>query len=321
MSPTRHQPIADLESRIAAVRRFNRFYTKQIGVLQEGLLRSALSLSQVRVLFELAHRSDATATALGEELGVDGGYLSRMLRDFELRGLIARRSSTSDARQQLVALTDAGRSLFAELDERARAEIAQLLHPLPPSAQQQLVSAMQRIQRTLGRTAGDASILIRSHVPGDMGWVVFRHGVLYAREYGWDERFEALVAQIVAAFILELEPACERCWIAERDGERVGCIFLVKKSEQIAQLRLFLVEPSARGLGVGRRLVAECVAWAREKGYARITLWTNDVLAAARHLYEQAGFELVDSYEHSSFGQDLVAQTWELDLRTARDAI
>jgi DNA-binding MarR family transcriptional regulator/GNAT superfamily N-acetyltransferase len=308
-------PNPDLEPRIAAVREFNRFYTRKIGVLQEGLLRSSLSLAQVRVLFELAHRADTTATELAQELGLDGGYLSRMLREFEKHGLVSRRPSTADGRQNLLALTASGHVLFAELDERSRAEIAQMLRAVPAHAQQQLVSAMHRIQRTLGDARASAQIVLRSHLPGDMGWVVFRHGVLYAREYGWGEGFEALVAQIVSAFMLEHDPARERCWIAERDGERVGCVFLVRKTDEVAQLRLFLVEPSARGLGVGRRLLTECVAWARGKGYAQITLWTNDVLHAARHLYEQAGFVLVDSKEHESWGHKLVGQTWELELR------
>lgn len=305
----------DLESRIAEVRQFNRFYTKQIGVLQEGLLRSSLSLAQVRVLFELANRGETTASELAQELGLDGGYLSRMLRDFDRLGVVSRRPSTADGRQSLIALTASGRVLFAELDERARVEIAQMLRGTSLHAQQQLIVAMQRIQRTLDHGGESAPVVLRSHLPGDMGWVVFRHGILYAREYGWDERFEALVAQIVAAFILELKPDRERCWIAERDGERLGCIFLVQKSEEVAQLRLFLVEPSARGMGVGRKLIAECIAFARDAGYERITLWTNDVLVAARHLYEEAGFVLMDSYEHESFGKTLVAQTWELGLR------
>jgi len=308
-------PSTDLESRIAVVRQFNRFYTKQIGVLQEGLLRSSLSLAQVRVLFELAIRGETTASELGQALGLDGGYLSRMLRDFEALEVVTRRPSTADGRQNLIALTATGRVLFAELDERSNVEIAQMLHGMPAQSQQHLVSAMQRIQRTLDHPDERAPIVLRSHEPGDMGWVVARHGVIYAREYGWDQRFEALVAQIVAAFILELDPARERCWIAERDGERLGCIFLVRESDEVAKLRLFLVEPSARGMGVGRQLLSECVAWAREKGYSRMTLWTNDVLLAARHLYEEAGFVLVSSESHESWGHKLVGQNWELGLR------
>ena len=317
----RHSPASermassDLDSRISAVRQFNRFYTRQIGVLNEGLLRSSLSLAQVRVLFELASRGETIASELGQALGLDGGYLSRMLRDFERLGVVSRRPSADDGRQSLIALTATGRVLFAELDERSNVEIAQMLHGMPAQSQQHLVSAMQRIQRTLDHPDERAPIVLRSHEPGDMGWVVARHGVIYAREYGWDERFEALVAQIVAAFILELDPARERCWIAERDGERLGCVFLVRKSNEVAKLRLFLVEPSARGLGLGRRLLAECVNWARERGYAKITLWTNDVLHAARHLYEEAGFVLVSSEAHESWGHKLVAQTWELGLR------
>lgn len=306
---------SDLDSRIAAIRQFNRFYTKQIGVLNEGLLRSSLSLAQVRVLFELANHGETTATELAQELGLDGGYLSRMLRDFERLGLMSRRPSTVDGRQNLIELTTTGRVLFAELDERSNVEVAQMLHGVPAPAQQQLVSAMQRIQRTLGHGGESAPVVLRSHVPGDMGWVVARHAVIYAREYGWDERFEALVAQIVAQFILELDPARERCWIAERDGERLGCIFLVRESDEVAKLRLFLVEPTARGLGLGRRLIGECVSWARARGYAKITLWTNDVLLAARHLYEEAGFVLVRSEAHESWGHKLVAQTWALGLR------
>jgi len=305
---------SDLESRISAVRQFNRFYTRQIGVLNEGLLRSSLSLAQVRVLFELASREESTASELGQALGLDGGYLSRMLRDFEGFGVVSRRPSTADGRQNLIALTSSGRVLFAELDERSNAEIAQMLHGVPAQAQQHLVSAMQRIQHTLDHGGESAPVVLRSHVQGDMGWVVGRHGVIYAREYGWDERFEALVAQIVAAFILELDPSRERCWIAEREGERLGCVFLVRESDEVAKLRLFLVEPSARGMGVGRRLLRECVEWAREKGYSRMTLWTNDVLHAARHLYEEAGFVLVESKEHESWGHMLVGQNWDLVL-------
>ena len=309
---------SDLDSRISAVRQFNRFYTRQIGVLNEGLLRSSLSLAQVRVLFELASRGETIASELGQALGLDGGYLSRMLRDFERLGVVSRRPSADDGRQSLIALTTTGRVLFAELDERSNVEIAQMLHVVPAPAQQQLVSAMQRIQRTLDRGGESAPVVLRSHLPGDMGWVVARHGVIYAREYGWDERFEALVAEIVAHFILELDPARERCWIAERDGERLGCVFLVRESDEVAKLRLFLVEPSARGLGLGRRLLGECVNWAREKGYAKITLWTNDVLLAARHLYEDAGVVLVSSEAHESWGHKLVAQTWELELGSGK---
>ena len=308
-------PATDLDTRVAAIRQFNRFYTKQIGILQEGLLRSSLSLAQVRVLFEFASRGETIASELAQELGLDGGYLSRMLRDFEKLGVVSRRPSTADGRQSLLALTASGRVLFAELDERARVEIAQMLHGVPAAAQQQLVTAMHRIQRTLDHAGESAAVVLRSHEPGDMGWVVSRHGVLYAREYGWDARFEALVAEIVAHFILELDPARERCWIAERDGERLGSIFLVRQSDDVAKLRLLLVEPSARGLGLGRRLVGECVSWARERGYAKITLWTNDVLHAARHLYEEAGFVLVGSEPHESWGHKLTAQTWELGLR------
>lgn len=301
--------------RISAVRQFNRFYTRQIGLLQEGYLASPFSLTEVRVLYELAHGERTTATALGRSLRLDAGYLSRLLRGFEERGLVAREPSPVDGRQSLLILTDAGRAAFAPLDARSREDIGTMLSPLPDGDQDRLVGAMETIERLLGeRRDSSTPYLIRPHQPGDMGWVVHRHGVLYAREYGWDERFEALVAGIVATFIEGLDPKRERCWIAEREGDVIGSVFLVRQSERIAKLRLLLVEPAARGLGVGTRLVDECVRFARSAGYATITLWTNDVLHAARHLYERAGFRLVHSEPHHSFGHDLVGETWELDL-------
>jgi len=308
------------DGRLAAVRRFNRLYTQQIGVLDEGLLRSPFSLSEARVLYELAHRDGPPATELGKALGLDPGYLSRILRRFKLRGLIRSATSHADARQNVLALTRKGEKAFASLDNRAHEEIAVLLRDLTAGEQRRLVEAMSTIEQLLtaktapSATIAKASYVIRPHQPGDMGWVVHRHGVLYAQEYGWDERFEALVAGVVAKFIEQFDPKRERCWIAERDGEILGSIFLVQQSKSVAKLRLLFVEPSARGLGIGRRLVSECLRFARQAGYRKITLWTNSVLHAARHLYEEAGFTLVHTEKHNGFGPDLVSETWELEL-------
>jgi DNA-binding MarR family transcriptional regulator/N-acetylglutamate synthase-like GNAT family acetyltransferase len=307
------QPVLDRQ--VDAVRHFNRFYTRQIGVLNEGLLQSTFSLAEVRVLYELAQRENSTATELGKELRLDPGYLSRILSRLEKAGLVQRRSSAADGRQSLLQLTGTGRHTFASLNARSNQEIADLLHGLPQDQQGRLVEAMQSIERLLDRSAPvGVPYLLRPHQPGDMGWVVHRHGVLYAREYGWDEQFEALVAGIVAKFLQHFDPKRERCWMAEREGEIVGSVFLVKKTARVAQLRLLLVEPSARGLGIGTRLVEECVSFARRAGYRTVTLWTNDVLHSARRLYQQAGFRLVKEEPHHSFGHDLVAQTWELTL-------
>lgn len=304
-----------LEARVAAVRRFNRFYTQKIGVLQEGLLRSPFSLTEARVLYELAHREPTTASALCRDLGLDAGYVSRILRDFGRRGLIARRRSRDDGRQSLVSLTRKGQAAFAPLDARSRAEIGAMLRPLPDAAQRRLVDAISTIEDLLRARAGaTAPYLLRPHQPGDIGWVIHRHGALYAQEYGFDETFEALVAEIAAKFVRGYDPKSERCWIAEKDGAVVGSVFLVRKSRRVAKLRLLYVEPAARGLGIGARLVDECVRFARQAGYRSITLWTNSVLHAARRIYERAGFRLVDEAPHRSFGQDLVGQTWELEL-------
>jgi DNA-binding MarR family transcriptional regulator/GNAT superfamily N-acetyltransferase len=305
----------ELEQRVAAVRRFNRLYTRTIGVLQERAYRSPFSLAAVRVLYELAHRTKPTATELGRDLGLDPGYLSRILRGFEKRGLLARTRSEVDARQQHLTLTAHGRKVFTPLEARSQADVATLLHALPPAAQAHLVDAMGTIERLLGpRPESPDSYLIRPPEPGDLGWVVHRHGVLYAQEYGYDHRFEALVAEIVAQFVQHLVSRRERCWIAERDAEIVGSVFLVQHSATVAKLRLLLVEPQARGLGIGRRLVSECVRFARQAGYRKITLWTQSELRAARRLYEAAGFGLVKRERHQSFGRDLVAETWELGL-------
>jgi DNA-binding MarR family transcriptional regulator/N-acetylglutamate synthase-like GNAT family acetyltransferase len=301
--------------RVEAVRSFNRFYTRQIGVLREGLLRSPYSLAEVRVLYEIAHRDEPTATELCKDLGLDAGYMSRMLRDFGKKGLVEKRPSKSDGRLCLLRLTKKGQKEFAGLNARQDEEVGALLNNLSPDQQSRLIEAMQTIQGLLGsRPEPKVPYIIRFHHPGDMGWIVHRHGVLYAQEYGWDEHFEALVAQIVADFINNYDPKRERCWIAEREDEIVGSVFLVKKSKTVGQLRLLLVEPKARGLGIGKRLVDECVRFARRAGYRKITLWTNDVLDAARHIYEQAGFRLVQEEAHHSYGHDLVGQNWELTL-------
>jgi len=305
----------DFERRVGFVRRFNRFWTRQIGVLREGYLESPFSLTEVRILYELAHCDETTASELGEELGLDAGYLSRILRGFEKQGLIHKRPSEADGRRRLLRLTERGQEAFAPLDARSRDDVGAMLGGMSIERQEHLVGAMRTIEGLLSaRPEPEVPYILRLHRPGDMGWVVHRHGVLYAREYGWDERFEALVAEIVAQFIQQYDPKLERCWIAEREGEIVGCVFLVRESEEIAKLRLLLVEPKARGLGIGSRLVEECVRFARQAGYRKITLWTNDVLDAARGLYERVGFRLVHGEPHHSFGYDLVGQTWELML-------
>ncbi|HYM70346.1 MAG TPA: helix-turn-helix domain-containing GNAT family N-acetyltransferase [bacterium] len=305
---------SEFDARVRAVRRFNRFYTQKIGVVGR-YLKSPFSLAEVRVLYELAHRDSLTATQLGRELGLDLGYLSRILRGFERRRLITREPSESDGRQSFVSLTAEGRQAFAPLDARSRDEIGQLLGPLDEGAQARLVEAMHTVEALLGAPPESrAPYILRPHQPGDMGWVIHRHGVLYAQEYGWDERFEALVAEIAAKFIQRFDPKRERCWIAERDGEIVGSVFVVRESDEVAKLRLMLVEPSARGLGIGSRLVEECIGFARRAGYRKITLWTNSVLLAARRIYQRAGFRLVREEPHHSFGHDLVGETWTLDL-------
>jgi DNA-binding MarR family transcriptional regulator/GNAT superfamily N-acetyltransferase len=306
----------NLNSRVQAVRSFNRFYTRQIGVLREGLLRSPFSLTEVRVLYEIAHREETTASELCKELDLDPGYLSRIITNFEKRGLIDKSHSEADGRQSLLSLTQQGQKTFAPLEARSNEEVATMLRWLSEGEQKRLVGAMHCINRLLA-PASDAPqppYLLRPYQPGDMGWVVHRHGVLYSQEYGYDEHFEALIAEIVAGFIQHFDPKRERCWIAEKDGEIVGSVFLVKKSKTVAKLRLLLVEPAARGLGIGKRLVAECVRFARRVGYKKMTLWTQSDLPAARRIYEQAGFRLVQKKPHRSWGRDLVSETWELKL-------
>jgi len=306
-----------LEQRVEAARRFNRFYTRHIGVLREGAYKSPFSLTEVRVLYELANRDQPTATALGRELGLDPGYLSRILRGFERRGLVLKTRSAADGRQSHLSLTAQGRKVFAPLNARSHAEVAAMLGGLSPAAQARVVGAMRTIERVLGNSAEPpppVSYLLRPPQPGDLGWVVHRHGAVYAQEYGYDEQFEALVAEIAAHFVQRHDPKRERCWIAEQDGEVVGSVFLVERSKTVAQLRLLLVEPQARGSGLGTRLVDECVRFARQAGYRKITLWTQSELRAARRLYEAAGFRVVRRERNHSFGKNLVSETWELDL-------
>lgn len=312
-------PDPSLKIRIEAVRRFNRFYTKQIGVLHEGYLRTAFSLTEGRVLYELSRLENSLASAIARNLALDAGYLSRILRDFSKRGLVDKKHSASDGRQSLLTLTARGRKAFIPLDRRAGEEVGRMLRELSASDQARLIGAMDTIENLLsGQSAQSkdkpASYLLRFHQPGDMGWVVHRQGLLYWQEHGYDEQFEALCASIVAEFIQNFDAKRERCWIAERDGEIVGSVFLVKKSATIAKLRLLFVEPKARGLGIGRRLVAECISFARQAGYKKITLWTQSHLDAARRIYKDAGFHLVNKKKHHSFSLDLVAETWDLDL-------
>jgi DNA-binding MarR family transcriptional regulator/GNAT superfamily N-acetyltransferase len=304
-----------LLSRIDAVRRFNRFYTQKIGVLHEGLLDSSFSLTEVRVLYEVAHRERPVASELGRDLGLDPGYVSRILSSFKAKGLIDSKPSEQDGRQSILWLTEEGRAAFAPLNDRARDEIGILLSTLTEHDQIQLVKAMEHIGELLSPgSRSKVPYLLRPHQSGDMGWVVHLHGMLYAQEYGWDETFEALVAGIVAKFLQNFDPKRERCWIAEIDGEIVGSTFLVKESETVSKLRLLLVHPKARGLGMGKRMVNECLRFARQAGYRKTMLWTNNVLLAARHIYESAGFRLVLEEPHHSFGRDLVGETWELEL-------
>lgn len=299
---------------VATVRRFNRFYTRQIGLLDESLLRSSFSLTEARVLFELAQGSGLTASMLGTMLDLDAGYLSRILRRFEAKGLVTRYRSETDGRQALLTLTTKGRIVFGALEQNTRKQIGAMLDSLHAVPRDRLLGAMRTIERLLGR-AEEPDYVLRPHKVGDIGWITHRQAMLYAEEYGWDESYEALAAEILSGFVKTYDPAREQSWIAERDGEVLGSIFLMRQSDEVAKLRLLYVEPAARGLGLGRRLVGECIAAARAKGYSTLTLWTNDILVAARRIYQQAGFKLVDEAPHHSFGKDLVGQTWTLDLR------
>jgi DNA-binding MarR family transcriptional regulator/N-acetylglutamate synthase-like GNAT family acetyltransferase len=306
------------DGRIRAVREFNRVYTNVIGLLHGGYLDSPYSLTEARVLFELAHtgeagRGESEISALRRSVDIDAGYLSRILARFEADGLITRRRSDSDARRRVITLTTAGEQAFRGLDQRSAEQIAGLLDQLTEAEQQRLTTAMATIQEVTQRRDRPVAFVLRSPRPGDLGWVVQRNGALYTQEYGWDASYEALVARIVADYAGRADPR-EAAWIAELDGAPAGCVFCMRKDDRTAQLRLLLVEPAARGLGLGERLVAECLAFARRSGYREIVLWTNDILAAARRIYQRAGFELVDSEPHHSFGHDLVGQNWRLSL-------
>ncbi len=301
------------EAAIAAVRRFTRFYTRQADLLNEGLLDSGFSLAEARILYELANRAEATAGDLVRDLAIDAGYLSRILKRFRSAGLLSRETASDDARRARLTLTEMGHAAFGPLDLASREQVGRLLGPLTDSRRRALLRAMAEIQEILGDDP-DGGVTLRPHGPGDMGWITHRQAVLYATEYGWDDTFEALVAEITARFIRNFDPERERCWIAERHGEVVGSIFCVRESDSVAKLRLLYVEPQTRGLGIGRRLVEECIAFARATGYRTLTLWTNDILVAARKIYLEAGFKLVAEERHHSFGHDLVGQNWELAL-------
>jgi DNA-binding MarR family transcriptional regulator/GNAT superfamily N-acetyltransferase len=308
-------PQEDTGDQVAAVRAFNRFYTRKLGVLDQQLLKSPFSLSEARVLYELAHREDLAAKEIGTELGLDPGYLSRIIQNFDENGLITRKPLPTDRRQYRLSLTAKGRQAFAKLDRSSQDEINSMLAALPRGDGQRVVQAMAAIERLLGASRGSPRpAILRDPRPGDMGWVVQSHGALYASEYGFDSSFEALVAEIAAKFLSHFDASRERCWIADIDGAQVGSVFLVRDTDDIAKLRLLLVDPAGRGKGLGQRLVAECVAFAKACGYRKITLWTQSILVAARRIYQDAGFVRVASEPHRSFGQSLTGETWELEL-------
>jgi DNA-binding MarR family transcriptional regulator/GNAT superfamily N-acetyltransferase len=305
----------DSEREVAAVRAFNRFYTSKLGVLDQQIAKSPFSLSEARVLYELAHRENLSAKEIGAELGLDAGYLSRIVQNFDEGGLITREPLPADRRQYRLALTAKGRQTFAKLERSMQDEVAAMLATLPHDGKARLIGAMAEIEGLLGKSGGLPSpATLREPRPGDMGWVVQSHGALYAREYGFDSSFEGLVAEIAAKFLSSFDASRERCWIADIEGNQVGSIFLVRHSDDVAKLRLLLVDPAGRGQRLGHRLVAECIGFAKACGYRRITLWTQSILLAARGIYQQAGFKLVTTEPHRSFGQDLVGETWELEL-------
>jgi DNA-binding MarR family transcriptional regulator/GNAT superfamily N-acetyltransferase len=301
---------------VAAVRRFSRFYTKKIGIVDESFLQSPFSLAEVRVMYEIAHGEEITATALAEDLRLDPGYLSRLLRRLQSAGLVEREACANDGRRKVLKLSSKGERVFGELDLRQDEHVAMFLASVPDTQKTRLTRALAEVEEILGdRPKQTSQVTLRNHRPGDMGWIVHRHGVLYAQEYGYDERFEALVARIVNEFIERHDPARERCWIAEQESQILGSVFINKLTEETAKLRLLYVEPSARGLGLGGRLVDECIGFAREAGFRKIILWTQADLLAARRLYDKVGFKLVSEQRHRNFAErELVAETWELDL-------
>ncbi|MGA2891707.1 MAG: bifunctional helix-turn-helix transcriptional regulator/GNAT family N-acetyltransferase [Xanthobacteraceae bacterium] len=315
--PDRQSRSAD--SRIAMVRRFNRFYTRQIGVLRKTYLDSPYSLGEARVLYEIARQGSPTASDVGRALDLDAGYLSRVLRKFEKTGLIARTTSASDARQSHLALTARGKRAYAPLDARSQHATGAMLDRLAPADQARLIAAMDTIETLLGgdtepKPAERRRYQLRAPVPGDFGWVVKRNAELYAQEYRWLAPFEGVCAQIMADFVNNHDAERERGWIAEMDGENVGCIFLAKETANVARIRLLLVDPKARGLGLGAHLTDECIRFARRAGYQKITLWTHSVLTAARHIYQKAGFKLTRSEKHNSWGQPVVSEHWDMEL-------
>jgi DNA-binding MarR family transcriptional regulator/GNAT superfamily N-acetyltransferase len=304
--------------RVDTVRRFNRLYTQTLGLLPEGHLNTPHSLAEARVLYELAHRTEPSAGEIAVDLRLDPGYMSRIVRRLEGHGLVVRQRSASDRRRSVLRLTNRGRETFSSLNQRAQSNVAAVLRPLSPARQVRLARALNSARQLLaGEPRQSGEIVLRGPRAGDLGWVVQRHGELYAAEYGWNDEFEALVARIVAAFVEHRDRSRERAWIAERDGERVGCVFLVGQSRRVAKLRLLLVDPAARGKGLGTRLVSECTAFATEAGYAKIVLWTQSMLAGARAIYAREGYTLTTTERHHSFGHDLVAETWELSLARA----
>jgi DNA-binding MarR family transcriptional regulator/GNAT superfamily N-acetyltransferase len=308
------RPDDDEESRISTVRAFNRFYTHQLGVLDQHVFKSPYSLSEARVLYELANRGNRSAKEIGAELNLDLGYLSRIIQKFADDGLIARKPLPGDKRQYQLSLTAKGRQAFAKLDRNSHDDVAKMLRPLSETDRCRLTAAMTTIERLLGPAPSPTVVTFREQRPGDMGWIVQSQGRLYASEYGWDSSFEALVAEIAAKLLKSFDASRERCWIAEIDGAPVGSVMLVRHSDDVAKLRLLLVEPAGRGQGLGRRLVDECIAFARTCGYRKITLWTQSILTAARKIYQDAGFVLVASEPHRSFGQNLIGETWEMKL-------
>jgi DNA-binding MarR family transcriptional regulator/GNAT superfamily N-acetyltransferase len=303
-----------IQNHVAAVRRFNRFYTQHIGVLHDGWLDSPFSLTEARVLYEIRERLGATATEIGRDLGLDAGYMSRILRRFHKSGLIRKETSPDDGRQSFLFLTARGEKAFAPLEDRTVRQVGAMLGRLIRPQQDQLVEALQTAEVLMSDRPHYEDVVLREPRPGDLGWVVERHAMLYAQEYGWTGSFEGVCAQIVADFQAKFDPAAERCWIAEIGNQRVGSVFLVRDSDRVARLRLLLVEPSARGLGIGKRLTNECIRFARASGYERITLWTHSILTAARHIYAEAGFSLTSSEKKHSFGNDVISEYWDLTL-------
>ena len=299
----------------AAIRDFNRFYTRQIGLLDQSFLGSPFTLTEVRVLYELAHRDSPTATEIARELSLDAGYLSRLLKKLERQGHLVRGRDAEDARQRPLRLTKTGRRVFHGLDRASGEQIATMIAALTPGQVSELLGSMQTVRRCLQSDAPETAYTLRPLRVGDIGWIIHRQGLLYAKEYGWGVTYEGLVAEILGNFVRQFDPAAENAWVAERNGAIVGSVFLVRESATIAKLRLLYVEPGARGLGIGRHLVDACVTFAREKGYRTMRLWTNDVLVSARRIYQAAGFHLVEEKRHHSFGKDLVGQTWELTLQ------